>query len=348
MLRRLVEISQAVARNLEREPRQLYASWDAAKRAADRYDATVLTQFRLLRAQSHCPYAANSRSTLLPMVSELLGRDDLEITDFGGSCGETGQDFLQAHPRTRYTVVEIPALVDQMGAKDSPIIFTKTMPQQCDIFFSSGTLQYLDQPLSVVKDGFAAAAGAVILMRNSFCDRELFRVQKTRLFKNGAGPIPPGFMDTSISYPHRTIRESDVFQIAKDAGFRCVARLEAALIIIVGMSMAAPFALCASIKFINDDNTEPSFPPPAEPDPVQRSSPSRLRRPRRRWRSAFRSCPSCEQLWTLGPVGLWPSSVGIAANPSPRKALGMPLRSLPGGGYPEVSAWRSRWVYVFA
>jgi hypothetical protein len=100
-----------------------------------------------------------------------------------------------------------------------------------DIFFSSGTLQYLETPLEILKTAFASAQYAVVLAHNSFSKTKLFRLQTSRLFQNGAGAdrndnIPEGFTDRDLKYPHQTIDEAEVLGCATDHGFKLVARTE--------------------------------------------------------------------------------------------------------------------------
>lgn len=159
------------------------------------------------------------------MVIPGLNRPTLEVTDFGGATGDLGLEFLDAYPASSYTVVENPNLVALMHGKTA-VRFTPEMPPECDVFFSSGTLQYIDEPMSVLRKGLKSARLAAILTRNSFSEAESFHVQKSWLFENGTGPIPPGYVNRRISYPHRTIRESDVMRLAHELGLRCQSRLE--------------------------------------------------------------------------------------------------------------------------
>lgn len=201
-----------------------YPSWESAKAAAGDYGAEQLNRFRLARSAGRHPDGSMLRSNALALVMEMLGGRDRMVTDFGGATGDFGQEFLSAFPRSHYTVVEHPALISLIPA-NSRICFTSEIPAACDVFFSSGTLQYVDNPAAVLEAGFASALRAVVLARNSFSDVELFRVQRSRLFENGAGPIPGGFADRVISYPHRTINENDVHAIATAHGFRPVASI---------------------------------------------------------------------------------------------------------------------------
>ena len=97
--------------------------------------------------------------------------------------------------------------------------FSETVPAACDIFFTSGTLQYLEDPFSILNQGFASAGFAAILARNSFSDIELFRVQRSKLFDNGSGDIPDGYKNVSLSYPHRTIKELPLEKLPKGTDY---------------------------------------------------------------------------------------------------------------------------------
>jgi putative methyltransferase (TIGR04325 family) len=165
-------------------------------------------------------------TNVLYLTALALGQPDLAVTDFGGACGELGRDFLTVFPQARYTVVENPVLVALMAKSGGGVQFTATPPAECDLFFSSSTLQYLEDPMAALAAGFSSARRAVIFARNSFCDTDLIRVQQSWLFDNGNGPLPPGYENVKVFYPHRTLNENAVLQSAQKHGFRCVARIE--------------------------------------------------------------------------------------------------------------------------
>jgi putative methyltransferase (TIGR04325 family) len=200
---------------------RLYPSWASAKAAAPGYSGAELNRFKVARALERSPDGTLIRRSGLSLVTAAIGRADLRVTDLGGSVGELGDDFVSEFPHARYVVVENPTLVGLMKERKR-LSFDVTIPGDCDIFFSSGTLQYLDDPVSAIDSGFASARHAVVLVRNSFSEAAIYRVQRTRLFDNGSGPIPPGFADTTIAYPHRTIAESSIHAAADRYGFRCV------------------------------------------------------------------------------------------------------------------------------
>ena len=164
-------------------------------------------------------------SNLLYLTALGLKKPHISVVDFGGATGELGKEFQTLFPCSSFTVVETPTLVAMMHGKSS-IQYVASLPASCDIFFSSGTLQYVEMPLDVLAAGFSSAAYAVILARNSFSKEKIYRSQTTKLFENGMGAIPANFTDREISYPHQTIDEGEVMKIAERNGFRLVARVD--------------------------------------------------------------------------------------------------------------------------
>lgn len=198
-------------------------TWRGAARAAGAYDSDVLNRFRVARRPAAVPSLPDDH----PLALALLGFPATAapaVVDLGGGTGDLMLAVLQRWPNARCTVIETPGMVALM-AGTGPVTFATEIPAKCDVFYSGGTLQYLPSPYRTLARAFASASVAVVLARNCFSDRTLIRVQAYRLYDNGAGPIPAGFEDRAISYPHRTIRERRVLEMAGRAGFRLVADL---------------------------------------------------------------------------------------------------------------------------
>lgn len=204
---------------------RILPSWQAALEASIGYENKTLNSFRVKRTAQRKTDGTLLVTNLLYLTALAIGKSDIAVTDLGGSTGDLGRDFLNAFPDASYTVVENPTIVRTMEGC-GPIRFSEVLPAACDIFFTSGTLQYLEDPEEVMNQGFASASSAAVLARNCFCDVELFRVQRSRLYDNGSGPIPEGYANATLSYPHRTIRESTVFKLAERHGLKCVVRIE--------------------------------------------------------------------------------------------------------------------------
>lgn len=203
-----------------------YPSWEAAKAAAGAYEDEELNRFRIARSAGLAADGSVLRTTPLGLVARQFGdqHQALEVTDFGGATGELGRDFLAAFPGARYTVVENKCLVAMAPATER-LRFACDVPDRCDVFFSSGALQFIDDPIGLVQRAFSTARLAVVLVRNSFSELELYRVQRSRLFENGAGPIPDGYRDRVVSYPHRTVSEQKIQAVAAASGFRNIASM---------------------------------------------------------------------------------------------------------------------------
>jgi len=216
-----------ILKTVSRPIDQRFSSWQEARAYADGYDSDLVNRFRHERHRINKVDTAVLQGSILALTVLALQETALAITDFGGATGDLGQSFLQAYPAGSYVVVENPVMVGLMQG-NAPVRYTTAIPQHCDVFFTSSTLQYLDDPMKILEEGFRSAKRAAILTRNSFSETETFRVQRSFLFDNGMGPIPQGYQNVQISHPHRTIRESAVHDLARDAGFRCVARLEEA------------------------------------------------------------------------------------------------------------------------
>lgn len=227
-LRQLIPpILLTTAKNFKQAGERLYPSWEAACEASETlYDARLVNEFRVARAMHnrHVGWRLTDRS-VLTLVSAICG-SGTSITDFGGATGEYYDAIQPLIPSVSYTVVENPTLVSLMAAAGAPVHFSAEIPSECDVFFSSGTLQCIKDPYLLFARACTSARRAIVLIRNSFCDEDIFRVQISRLFDNGGGAVPPGFRDQHIRYPHRTIREKLIHAIAEEHGFALACRLD--------------------------------------------------------------------------------------------------------------------------
>jgi putative methyltransferase (TIGR04325 family) len=208
---------------LRSSPQPTFASWEDAAAAAGAYSDKLANEFRVARAArgAEAGWLPDPLATPLAWLCAMFP-GHLEITDFGGATGELGVAVGQIRPNIAYTVVENPTLVSLMAPRDS-VRFTSDLPEKCDIFYSSGTLQYLPDPYKAFETGAKSAQLALVLSRNCFCDRDIFKVQTSPLYDNGGGPLPD-LPDALISWPHRTVSEAKIQVIAASHGFRLVSR----------------------------------------------------------------------------------------------------------------------------
>lgn len=175
-----------------RDSKKLYPSWEAAQAACDQYDSAELSRFRQARSRAYVPSPKLARATLLPLSVQNMGLEDGVITDFGGACGELGRSLQCIFPQVTYTVAETPGIVAGAGLLADSIRFSQTTPESCDIFYSGGTLQYVDDPRATMAQAFASARHAVIFSRNSFSEMQLFRIHAADYSRMATNPYRPG------------------------------------------------------------------------------------------------------------------------------------------------------------
>lgn len=202
----------------------VYPTWEAASAAAGNYDDEALNDFRLARSNLSraTGFEPDVTSTPLPLLLEGIKRR-ASIVDYGGAFGDLGRAIVRRYPLTNYTVVETGGVVSKAGDQ-GPISFANAPPTTCDIFFTSGTLQFLAAPYDVAALAFETAKHSVAFWRNNFSERETFTVHRARLYENGSGPIPGGYHDNLFSYPYRTIQEARLLEMATNAGFQLTSR----------------------------------------------------------------------------------------------------------------------------
>ncbi len=216
----------------------LYPSFAEAARACPRlYEDAELTRFRVERAKLNMADVSGARLppgyALLVAATHMASSPAPLIVDFGGACGEWGHALAKDARRSfEYVVVETPALVERCteDASFSRVRFAAEIPPTLDVFVSSGTLQFLADPYAPLEIAFSRARDAVVLARNCFSERKLFRVHRSRLGDNGSGArLPPSFdPEAQVSYPSQTVSYARVTELASAGGWRCLLCVDSA------------------------------------------------------------------------------------------------------------------------
>lgn len=207
-------------------------NWQTAiERCGSGYQDEMLNKFRIDRFKLNAlDLKVDSLSLGLEhLIIALLKskKNKPVIVDFGGALGEYGYILRQVVDKPfSYHVIENETLVRNVSA-DSYFHFanfSSTFPEECDIFFSSGTLQSIENPYEIAIRAFKMSAEFVVFARNCFSTERLFRVQASHLFENGSGVIlPDGYeLQTIYKYPHQTILEDKIHNIASDNNWDCL------------------------------------------------------------------------------------------------------------------------------
>lgn len=72
-----------------------------------------------------------------------------------------------------------------------------------NLIYASGSLMYADDPIGKLRERLEIGAPWVTITRTGLSDdmSTRFIVQKSRLSKNGLGPLPRGYRDRIVQYP---------------------------------------------------------------------------------------------------------------------------------------------------
>ena len=79
-------------------------------------------------------------------------------------------------------------------------------------FFSSGTIQYLEDPLEPIKFISELDIPIVILISNNFSDNPEILVQKSKLFENGNSIKTNNFKNKTIYYPNTQVKKEELLK----------------------------------------------------------------------------------------------------------------------------------------
>ncbi len=91
-----------------------------------------------------------------------------------------------------------------------------------DIFFSSGTIQCLEDPLEPIEIISELNIPIIILVTNNFSDNPEILVQKSKLFKNSFPLKTNNFQNKNIYYPNTQVKKEKIIQIFIDKGYNLI------------------------------------------------------------------------------------------------------------------------------
>lgn len=140
----------------------------------------------------------------------------INVLDFGGACGahyfETKR-FIPDRISLNWQVVDTPQMALSAKEKNlnhSELYFFDSLNKvttKIDFLHSSSTLQYVPDPYQCLQELLQLKANFLFFNRMMFNenDSDFITVQKSHFSGNGPGPLPQGYTDKLIAYPHTTI-----------------------------------------------------------------------------------------------------------------------------------------------
>lgn len=196
----------------------------------DLYQNNLLTNYRFEKYKKNVKLFPHLNQPSCNLLIEVIFLFYLKynrfpkILDFGGAFGETAIYIrnLIGKKNIPYCVVETKKLVDL--AKSENLKFTVFYDSldlairnfKPDIFFSSGTLPYLEKPYEIIKKIFSTRFKYIALTRNLFSkDGKIFN-RISLLSENGAGKHLINYQERFIFYPFTEINKDKIIKISKN------------------------------------------------------------------------------------------------------------------------------------
>lgn len=225
---RLAALRQRI---LQSTPEPLYTSYAEAIRATPGdYENADLVDLICRRALTFFTGETNAAEHPLHYASlAAIARtatanpgQTISVIDVGGGNGVT---YLQAKAvlpdlALRWAVVDTQAMVSRCRSTETADLrFFDALHEATewtgptDLVHASGVVQYVPDPMIMVRDILGVGAPFVLFSRLPLWREQVTLVQRSRLVDHGIGPLPEGVEDRTVSYP-ATIMADSAFRAA--------------------------------------------------------------------------------------------------------------------------------------
>ena len=177
----------------------------------------VLAKTKALSRENLGSMQGAERTMLSVLLAERLTKSKpLRVLDFGGACGFHYMAADLINMPLHWAVVETPAMAQKASELSSESLqFFSNIPDainwcgDIDLMFSSGALQSVDDPDTILRQLVSLRAPMMAWSRLAMTDGHPFReTQKSRLADNGPGPLPSQFKDQEVCYSRTYLSET--------------------------------------------------------------------------------------------------------------------------------------------
>jgi putative methyltransferase (TIGR04325 family) len=145
----------------------------------------------------------------------------IKILDLGGAAGF---HYLVAKKLTKneydWHVIETPLMCETANhskLKNNELTFCSLAnlnQKQFDLLFSSSSLQYMDNPLEVLKNILTLKPKFLFITRTPMSNAQsFFYVQESLLSSNGPGPLPEDLKNQLVRYPISILPKSEYLNL---------------------------------------------------------------------------------------------------------------------------------------
>ena len=149
--------------------------------------------------------------------------------DFGGACGESIillKKLFGDEIQKKSWIIESPQIVKESkewkfteNINFSSQLMDVVSENKIDIFFTSGTIQSIENPYEIISNLARSNIPFIALTRNNFAENEIISAQISRLSDNGIGSHLEKYKDELIYYPNTTIIKKTIIDLFKENGY---------------------------------------------------------------------------------------------------------------------------------
>jgi len=203
------------------------------------YEADFLSKYRFEKLQAYLKkvnYLDSPYANMLMHSTILFFKQNQKrvpnVVDFGGACGESliflssifGEEIFK-----NSWIIESPSHVEISKRYDfsKNINFSSDLEgvlknHKIDIFFSSGSIQYIKDPYKLLKIVGQNKIPIICLTRNNFSLNPSAFIQLSKLSDNGTGFHLDNYKDRTILYPATSISEKKVEEIFVSRNYQII------------------------------------------------------------------------------------------------------------------------------
>ena len=201
------------------------------------YESAILSNYRFKKTNNYLNSGGNllvapSVPLLMFAINYYLKKENSKtpkLVDFGGACGETLLLLNKIFSNEIYEkswIIESPQMVKESKSWEfaKHIQYSSNLKEiiannNIDIFFTSGSIQYLKNPFEIISQVAKSNISLVVLTRNNFSLNTEIRAQMSFLSENGIGPHLSEYENHAIYYPNTSIKKRKVIDLFIKNGY---------------------------------------------------------------------------------------------------------------------------------
>jgi putative methyltransferase (TIGR04325 family) len=241
ILKKLIFTLRGIKKIAETEFADYATAYEYCRQKTDGcYESSMVCKYRFEKFSNFLKDGGNlfsspSATVLLFSVALYLKNNQSTVPrliDYGGACGESiillsklfGDDIFM-----NSWICESPQQVKESHNWDfaNQMQFTSDLDSvlqknNIDIFFTSGTIQYLPDPYEALEAVAHAKVPIVALTRNNFSFKPKIVAQKSTLSMNGTGQHIEKYGNPAIYYPNKSISKTRISQTFATQGYEVI------------------------------------------------------------------------------------------------------------------------------